>query len=79
MPNDIPNVIWEVETKTSLIELLLALNMLDSKSEARRMIENKCVRVNGEKVEDIHFHLTLSDGLIIQVGKRKFVQIQLNK
>ncbi|MGG7620465.1 hypothetical protein [Bacillus coreaensis] len=43
------------------------------------MIENKGVRVNGEKVEDIHFHLTISEGLIIQVGKRKFIQIQLNK
>ncbi|MGI8386015.1 tyrosine--tRNA ligase [Robertmurraya sp. P23] len=79
MPNDIPTVKWEGETKTSLIGLLLALKMLNSKSEARRMIENKGVRVNGEKVEDIHSHLTITDGLIIQVGKRKFVQLQLNK
>lgn len=79
LPNDITTVKCEGETKTSLIELLLVLNMLNSKSEAKRMIENKGVRVNGEKVEDIHFHLTISDGLIIQVGKRKFVQIQLHR
>ncbi|WP_066051525.1 tyrosine--tRNA ligase [Robertmurraya korlensis] len=79
MPNDIPTVKWEGETKTSLIELLLALNLLDSKSEARRMIENKGIRLNGEKVEDIHLHLTITDGLIIQVGKRKFIQLQLNR
>lgn len=79
MPNDIPTVKWEGETKISLIELLLAIKMLNSKSEARRMIENNGIKVNGEKIQDIHFHLTISDGLIIQVGKRKFIQIQLNK
>jgi tyrosyl-tRNA synthetase len=79
MPNDIPTVNWKGETEISLIELLLTLNMLDSKSEARRMIENKGVRLNGEKAEDIHLHLTVTDGLVIQVGKRKFVQLQINK
>lgn len=77
MPNVIPTVRWDGESEIALIDLLLRLNMLQSKSEARRMIENKGVRVNGEKVEEIQLKLNIEDGLIIQVGKRKFMKIQL--
>lgn len=75
MPSEIPTIRWDGESKISLIDLLLRLNMVQSKSEARRMIENKGVRVNGEKVEETHLTLTITDGLVIQVGKRKFLQI----
>lgn len=76
MPSEIPTIRWDGESKISLIDLLLRLNMVQSKSEARRMIENKGVRVNGEKVEETHLTLTITDGLVIQVGKRKFLQIR---
>ncbi|WP_182103522.1 tyrosine--tRNA ligase [Niallia taxi] len=76
MPEEIPAVQWEGNTEISLIDLLVKLKLLSSKSEARRMIENRGVKVNGVKATDTKLEVTISNGLILQVGKRKFVEIK---
>lgn len=58
------------------IGLLVEWRLLSSKSEARRMIENRGVKINGNKVEDTRLQVPITDELIIQVGKRKFVKIK---
>ncbi|MGD6844651.1 tyrosine--tRNA ligase [Bacillus infantis] len=77
MPEDIPVMEWKGEKETSIIDLLVGLEMLSSKSEARRMIENKGVKINGEQVDHSQLSLSITDGLIVQVGKRKFIQIKI--
>ncbi|WP_096186641.1 tyrosine--tRNA ligase [Evansella halocellulosilytica] len=77
LPEDIPVVNWNGESEMNIIDFLVELKLLKSKSEARRMIENRGVKLNGEKVEDNHLKVKLTDGLIIQVGKRKFAKIKL--
>ncbi|SIG24893.1 Tyrosine--tRNA ligase [Mycobacteroides abscessus subsp. abscessus] len=47
-----------------------------SRSEARRMVLNGGVRMNGEKAEDINTKVSLQAELILQVGKRKFARIK---
>jgi tyrosyl-tRNA synthetase len=79
MPEDIPAVEWNGNAELPLIDLLVELKLLSSKSEARRMIENKGVKLNGLKTEDTKLHVTVCDGLIVQVGKRKFVRIKTGK
>ncbi len=54
----------------------MELKLLSSKSEARRMIENRGVKINGVKATDTKLEVTISNGLILQVGKRKFVEIK---
>lgn len=76
MPEEIPAVQWEGKTEISLIDLLVELKLLSSKSEARRMIENRGVKINGVKATDTKLEVTISNGLILQVGKRKFVEIK---
>jgi len=56
---------------------LVGLEMLSSKSEARRMIDNRGVKVNGKQVDNPKLTLIVTDGLIVQVGKRKFVKVKL--
>ncbi|TCN22267.1 tyrosine--tRNA ligase [Mesobacillus foraminis] len=77
MPEEIPAIEWKGETVTSVINLLVDLQLLKSKSEARRMIENRGIKINGNKVEDSQFQINVTDGLIIQVGKRKFAKIRI--
>lgn len=77
MPEDIPAVKWAGESVIGIIEFLVGVQLFHSKSEARRMIENRGVKINGNTVEDTKWQLTLSDGLIVQVGKRKFIKITL--
>ncbi|WP_226529923.1 tyrosine--tRNA ligase [Metabacillus niabensis] len=76
MPEDIPVVIWEGNQEVSIIDLLVELKLLNSKSEARRMINNRGVKLDGNKVEDSTLSVTVKDGLIVQVGKRKFIKLK---
>lgn len=55
-----------------LVETTLATNM----SEARRLIEQGGVKVNGEKVTQVDYMADLSDkSILLQVGKRRFVRV----
>ena len=53
--------------------------MVSSNGEARRMIAQGGVRINKEKVEDIHTMLIPDEEMVIKVGKRKFLRITKRK
>jgi tyrosyl-tRNA synthetase len=76
LPDDIPVMKWNGDAQVPIIELLVELNLQRSKSEARKIIQNGGVRLNQEKVNDINFMVQMEDGLIIQIGKRIFVQLE---
>ncbi|MDF2790022.1 MAG: tyrosine--tRNA ligase [Neobacillus sp.] len=75
VPEKIPTMKWNGSPNCSILDLLVRLGLLTSKSEARRMIENRGVRINGDIIDDINLLLTIENELIIQIGKRKFVRI----
>ncbi|WP_096200347.1 tyrosine--tRNA ligase [Bacillus sp. FJAT-45350] len=77
VPDEIPVADWKGNKEVLILELLVTLDLLSSKSEARRMIDNRGVKINGDRVEDTGMLVTIKDGLVIQVGKRKFVKIKL--
>lgn len=78
IPNDIPVIEWKGEVPIVIIDLLVNLGLQKSKGEARKMIQNGGIKINGEKVDDIHLQVTIEDDLILQVGKRKFVKLKKN-
>lgn len=77
IPKEIPVISWLGQREMSIIDFLVELQLFTSKSEARRMIENRGVKLNGETVEDTKFQVNIIDKLIVQVGKRKFVKIKI--
>lgn len=77
IPNEMPVVKWKGNIETPVIDFLVDLGLFNSKGEARRMIENRGVKINGEKIDDTALRVSVSDGLVVQVGKRKFVKIEL--
>ncbi|NTW62502.1 MAG: tyrosine--tRNA ligase [Chlorobiaceae bacterium] len=63
-----------------LVDLLVTLGAATSKSEARRMIQQKAVLVNEVKIEDMNTIVTIDDEpKIIKAGKRKFFKIATKK
>lgn len=56
--------------------LLKISGLLESKGEARRLIEQKGVRVNQEVSQDIELRLDGQTEYLLQVGKRKFLKIK---
>ena len=47
-----------------------------SRSEARRNIEQGGVRLDGEPVTELDLPAAGLDGLVLQVGRRRFVRLQ---
>ena len=60
-----------------IADLLFQIGLASSKSEAIRLIEQGGVKINDQKIEDIHQTILIEDKMIIQVGKRKFIQIKI--
>ncbi|MGH2520887.1 MAG: tyrosine--tRNA ligase, partial [Anaerolineales bacterium] len=77
LPEDIPSITVTGET-APLVDFLVEAGLVKSKGEARRLIEQRGVRVDGQAVSDINARLVLvgdSDEAVVQVGKRKFVKV----
>lgn len=77
LPSDIEEVRWNGEEKVNVPALVVALGMLPSTSEARRMVKNGGIKINQDKVLDQKTEIQLTDGMIVQVGKRKIKKIRI--
>lgn len=73
LPDDMPEFAV-TEPDVWLPKFLHERGMVSSSSDGRRMIKQGAVKVNGEKVEQED--LTLTAGMVLQVGKRKFLKIK---
>ncbi len=75
-PDSIPEFSLEIDNGgIGIIKLLTATKMVSSKGEARRMIEQGGVSIDGKRVEDQGTVLTINDGIVLKVGKRKFLRV----
>lgn len=63
--------------RIGIIRLLVSLGLQSSNGEARRSITQGAVRVNQERIEDIQAEISVQDGDIVQVGRRKIVKVTL--
>ena len=63
----------------ALAQLLADTGLAASKGEARRLIEQGGVKINGEKATAANAEIAIdSDGVLVQVGKRKFLKVISN-
>lgn len=76
MPDEIEEKIWPGEGIMQLPQLLVALGLVKSTSEARRSIEQGAVKIDSEAIKEIKAEISERSGMIIQVGKRKFCKIK---
>ena len=61
-----------------LTRILKDSGMLNSTSEAMRLINQGGIKVDGEKVSDNKYKLQKGKESLVQVGKRKIAKIVLN-
>jgi tyrosyl-tRNA synthetase len=60
----------------ALAQLLADTGLAASKGEARRLIEQGGVKVNGEKASSANAEIAIDgEGVLLQVGKRKFLKL----
>lgn len=79
LPSDLPEVLISSTSLTDgqmwIAKILVELGLTASTGEGRRMVQQGGVRINEEKVEDVNAQITVQDGMVVQVGKRKFAKV----
>jgi tyrosyl-tRNA synthetase len=71
-PDEMPA--YALQTGQTLLDVLLANRLVTSKSEGRRLVEQKGVRLDGEVLSDAQ--AVFPHVGVLQVGKRKFVRVK---
>jgi tyrosyl-tRNA synthetase len=76
LPEDIPEKTIAVDEATIwLPKLLAAAGMVKGTGEARRMIGQNAVTVEGEKISDIEYQVKAEGVVLLKVGKRRFCRV----
>ncbi len=73
IPQDIPSV--KLDGDKNILELLLELDFVQSKGEAKRLIQGGGVKLDGEKISDINYTVSVESEAVLQAGKRKFAKL----
>lgn len=74
----IPDRITEIkinQKNINIIDLLLEINLVESKSEARRLINQKAIKINGQVLPEIQDINIPEQGIVLQKGPRTFIKI----
>ena len=72
-PEEMP--ILRLAAPTSILDVLIAAQLAESKSAARRLIDAGAVRINGEKLLDYQRLLRPENSVVLQLGRRTFVRV----
>jgi len=70
--------LFELESAKDILTLLQESGLTKSKSEARRLVQQGGLRVNGETVREIDYMMdptAIDSEQVIQAGKRKFLRV----
>ncbi len=83
VPTEVPVYVLDPadfpDAKVWIVDLLVRVNFATTKSEARRLIHEGGISIDGESVRDVNLEVNPQDlkGKIIQKGKRTFIKIEL--
>ena len=67
---------FSLDQDMNIIEVLHNSDLVGSKSEARRLLNQGAIRIEGEKVSDMNMILSSGTEYIIKVGKRRFLRVK---
>ena len=73
IPDDMPE--YTLKGEDLIVNVLFDAGLLKSKGEARRMVKQGAVKLDGKPVEDIQKNLTPNGDQILKVGKRRFLKV----
>jgi len=76
-PKDIPVYQYIGSKQKNIVDLLTQINLANSRSQAKQLIDQGGVEINGYQISNIKYQISIKNGMIIRVGKRKFVKIKI--
>ncbi len=77
LPDEVPEMVVATDNGTiGIVDLLTSTKLVASKGEARRMIAQGAVSINGARVPDEKAVVAIRGEVIVKVGKRKFLRVK---
>ncbi len=73
LPEEIPSRL--LRAPVNIVDLVYSAGFARSKSDARRLIQQGAVKLNGETVTDIETEISVTDERVLQVGRRHFLRL----
>jgi tyrosyl-tRNA synthetase len=64
------------EGSISVLQLLSTTNMVSSNGEARRLVSQGGVSIDGRRIIDVNELISPGHGVVLKVGKRKFLKVK---
>ena len=78
LPEDMPT--YETERSEQFVwDIIKKAKLADTSSQARRLMEQGGVSVDGEKIQDVNTKIKPKENMIIQVGKRRFLRVKIKQ
>ena len=79
VPDEMPEFnIPAIKDGIGIIDLITQVNFAPSKAEARRLVQQGGVSINGNKVLDFKEIISANEPFVLKVGKRRFAKITVN-
>jgi tyrosyl-tRNA synthetase len=75
LPDDIEEFSIGNKKEINILDLIILVNFAPSKGEARRLVAQGGVSINGDKIIDVQKIVNVKSGMILKVGKRKFIKL----
>lgn len=73
--SNVPSKEIEMVDEMPILDFLVMTGLFPSKSEARRMVEQGGVQIDGVKITDIKYIVLPADELMVQKGKKTFLKV----
>ncbi len=65
------------EVPISVKNLLTTCKLVETGGEAKRMVQQGGVSIDGQKAADPNTEVLPRDGMVVQVGKRRFARLRV--
>ncbi|MHC4982019.1 MAG: tyrosine--tRNA ligase [Planctomycetota bacterium] len=75
-PSEMPRIRLSCNSM-NIVELIVKADFAKSNSQARRLISQNAVSIDGRKITDTDAQVELEDGAVLRVGRRRFGRITL--
>lgn len=72
-----PSFDLEMSEPMGILDFLVAVKLFDSKSEARRMVEQGGIQIDGEKITSKDYIVEPKESIMVQRGKKIFLKVNI--
>ncbi len=72
-PEEMPE--YSIGSDRTIVDVMVDSGLVSSKSEARRLIKQNGVRLDGKVLDDVNLVLEVNQSVILKVGKRRFLKL----